>query len=70
MAGAVEKGVLRACLSRAYGAVQVWTQAAEKVGSLELEALIASFRQHQFDTMLGLPCGSRATAACFADRGV
>ena len=37
----------------AYGAVQVWAQAAEKAGSLELEAMIASLRQHQFDTVLG-----------------
>ena len=37
----------------AYGAVQVWAQAAEQAGSLELEAMIASLRQHQFDTVLG-----------------
>ena len=37
----------------AYGAVQVWAQAAEKAGSLELPAMIASLRQHQFDTVLG-----------------
>jgi branched-chain amino acid transport system substrate-binding protein len=37
----------------AYAAVQVWTQAAEKSGSLELEAMIASLREHQFDTVLG-----------------
>jgi branched-chain amino acid transport system substrate-binding protein len=37
----------------AYGAVQVWSQAAEKAGSLELQAMIASLRQHQFDTVLG-----------------
>ena len=37
----------------AYGAVQVWAQAAEKAGSLELQATIASLRQHQFDTVLG-----------------
>jgi branched-chain amino acid transport system substrate-binding protein len=36
-----------------YGAVQVWAQAAEKAGSLELRAMIASLRQHQFDTVLG-----------------
>ena len=34
-------------------AVQVWAQAAEKAGSLELEAMIASLREHQFDTVLG-----------------
>jgi branched-chain amino acid transport system substrate-binding protein len=37
----------------AYGAVQVWAQAAEKAGSLELQPMIASLRQHQFDTVLG-----------------
>ena len=37
----------------AYAAVQVWAQAAEKAGSLELQAMIASLRQHQFDTVLG-----------------
>ena len=37
----------------AYGAVQVWAQAAEKAGSLELPAMIAALRQYQFDTVLG-----------------
>jgi branched-chain amino acid transport system substrate-binding protein len=37
----------------AYGAVQAWAQAAAKSGSLELEAMIAALRQHQFDTVLG-----------------
>jgi branched-chain amino acid transport system substrate-binding protein len=37
----------------AYGAVQVWAQAAAKAGSLELPAMIASLRNHQFDTVLG-----------------
>jgi branched-chain amino acid transport system substrate-binding protein len=37
----------------AYGAVQVWAQAAEKAGSLELEAMIAALRAHEFDTVLG-----------------
>jgi branched-chain amino acid transport system substrate-binding protein len=37
----------------AYGAVQVWAQAAEKAGSLELQATIASLQEHQFDTVLG-----------------
>ena len=37
----------------AYGAVQVWAQAAEKAGSLELQAMIAALREHQFDTVLG-----------------
>jgi branched-chain amino acid transport system substrate-binding protein len=36
-----------------YGAVQVWAQAAEQAGSLELQAMIRSLRQHQFDTLLG-----------------
>jgi branched-chain amino acid transport system substrate-binding protein len=36
-----------------YGAVQVWAQAVEKAGSLELQAMIASLREHQFDTVLG-----------------
>jgi branched-chain amino acid transport system substrate-binding protein len=37
----------------AYAAVQVWAQAAEKAGSLEIQAMIASLRKHQFDTVLG-----------------
>jgi branched-chain amino acid transport system substrate-binding protein len=37
----------------AYAAVQAWAQAAAKAGSLELHAMIASLRQHQFDTVLG-----------------
>ena len=37
----------------AYAAVQVWAQAAQKAGSLELSAMIASLRDHQFDTVLG-----------------
>jgi branched-chain amino acid transport system substrate-binding protein len=37
----------------AYAAVQVWAQAAEKAGSLGLEPMIASLREHQFDTVLG-----------------
>jgi branched-chain amino acid transport system substrate-binding protein len=36
-----------------YGAVQVWAQAAEKAGSLELRAITAALREHQFDTVLG-----------------
>jgi branched-chain amino acid transport system substrate-binding protein len=36
-----------------YAAVQVWAQAAEKAGSLEIQAMIASLRQHQFDSVLG-----------------
>ena len=37
----------------AYGAVQAWAQAAEKAGSLELQAMIAALREHEFDTVLG-----------------
>jgi branched-chain amino acid transport system substrate-binding protein len=37
----------------AYGAVQAWAQAAETAGSLDLQAMIASLREHQFDTVLG-----------------
>jgi branched-chain amino acid transport system substrate-binding protein len=37
----------------AYGAVQVWAQAVDAAGSLELQAMIASLRNHQFDTVLG-----------------
>jgi branched-chain amino acid transport system substrate-binding protein len=36
-----------------YAAVQVWAQAVEKAGSLQLEAVIASLRHNQFDTVLG-----------------
>ena len=36
-----------------YTAVQVWAQAAEKAASLELPAMIASLREHRFDTVLG-----------------
>jgi branched-chain amino acid transport system substrate-binding protein len=36
-----------------YGAVQVWVQAAERTGSLELPAVIESLRGHQFETVLG-----------------
>ena len=46
---------LRACgyTLSTYAAVQVWAQAVEKAGSLELQAVIASLRSHQFDTALG-----------------
>jgi branched-chain amino acid transport system substrate-binding protein len=37
----------------AYAAVQAWAQATEKSGSLELQAMIASLREHQFETVLG-----------------
>lgn len=36
-----------------YGAVQVWAQAVERAGSLDLQAVIASLRNQQFDTVLG-----------------
>jgi branched-chain amino acid transport system substrate-binding protein len=36
-----------------YGAIQAWAQAAEAAGSLELQAVIAALREHQFDTVLG-----------------
>jgi branched-chain amino acid transport system substrate-binding protein len=36
-----------------YAAVQVWAEAAEKAGALELPAMIASLREHRFDTVLG-----------------
>jgi branched-chain amino acid transport system substrate-binding protein len=36
-----------------YGAVQVWAQAVEKAGSLELQAVIASLRKHKFNTIVG-----------------
>jgi branched-chain amino acid transport system substrate-binding protein len=36
-----------------YAAVQVWAQAAEKAGSLELEAMVNALRDHEFDTVLG-----------------
>jgi branched-chain amino acid transport system substrate-binding protein len=37
----------------AYAAVQVWAQAVEAVGSLELNAVIEAIHSHQFDTVLG-----------------
>jgi branched-chain amino acid transport system substrate-binding protein len=37
----------------AYGAVQVWAQAIEKAGTLELDAVIEALQSHQFDTILG-----------------
>jgi branched-chain amino acid transport system substrate-binding protein len=36
-----------------YAAVQAWAQAVAKAGSLEPQAVIASLRNHQFDTVLG-----------------
>ena len=37
----------------AYAAVQVWAQAVEAAGSLELEAVIEAMHSRQFDTALG-----------------
>ena len=37
----------------AYAAVQVWAQAIEVAGSLDLGAVIAAMRSRQFDTVLG-----------------
>jgi branched-chain amino acid transport system substrate-binding protein len=36
-----------------YAAVQVWAQAVEKTGSLELPKVIAALGSHEFDTVLG-----------------
>jgi branched-chain amino acid transport system substrate-binding protein len=36
-----------------YAATQVWAQAAEKAGSLGTQAMLASVRKHQFETVLG-----------------
>ncbi len=36
-----------------YAAVQVWAQAAEQAGSLALDAVVASLRRGQFETVLG-----------------
>lgn len=36
-----------------YGAIQAFAQAAEKVGSTDLEALVEALRSMQFDTVLG-----------------
>jgi branched-chain amino acid transport system substrate-binding protein len=36
-----------------YVAVQVWAEAVEKAGTLELDAVIESLRTHKFDTLLG-----------------
>ena len=37
----------------AYAAVQVWAQAVEKAGTLELDAVIEALQGHRFDTVLG-----------------
>ena len=36
-----------------YGAVQVWAEAVEKAGTLELDAVIETLRSDEFDTVLG-----------------
>jgi branched-chain amino acid transport system substrate-binding protein len=36
-----------------YGAVEAWAQAAEKAGSVELDAMIATLQHNQFDTVVG-----------------
>ena len=36
-----------------YIAIQVWAEAVEKAGTLELDAVIQSLRTHQFDTLFG-----------------
>ena len=52
-----------------YAAVQVWAQAAEKAGSLELSTMITALRQHQFDTVLG-PIDFDDKGDLTAERGV
>lgn len=37
----------------AYASVQVWAQAAEKTGSLDLDKIIETMRKNEFDTVLG-----------------
>jgi branched-chain amino acid transport system substrate-binding protein len=37
----------------AYGAIQARAQAAEKAGTLELDAVIESLHAHEFDTIYG-----------------
>jgi branched-chain amino acid transport system substrate-binding protein len=37
----------------AYAAVEVWADAIERAGSLDLDAAIASLRNNEFDTVLG-----------------
>jgi branched-chain amino acid transport system substrate-binding protein len=36
-----------------YGAVQAWTAAVERAGSLDFEAVSTSLHSHEFDTVLG-----------------
>jgi branched-chain amino acid transport system substrate-binding protein len=36
-----------------YGAVQAWAAAVERAGSLEIEAVSAALRRHEFETVLG-----------------
>jgi branched-chain amino acid transport system substrate-binding protein len=37
----------------AYAAVQVWAQAVEKAGTIELDAVVEALRSHEFNTVLG-----------------
>ena len=37
----------------AYAAVQVWSQAVEAAGSLDLDPVLAAMHSRQFDTVLG-----------------
>ncbi len=37
----------------AYGAVQVWAQAVDKAGSLELNGVVKTLHSEEFDTVLG-----------------
>jgi branched-chain amino acid transport system substrate-binding protein len=36
-----------------YAAIQVWAQAVEMAGSLALDAVVASLKSHEFDTVMG-----------------
>ena len=39
--------------SRAYVAIQVWAQAAERARTLQLDAMISTLRHERFDTVIG-----------------
>ena len=43
----------RASFRLTYTAVQVWAEAVEKAGTLELDAVIETLRTNQFDTLFG-----------------
>jgi branched-chain amino acid transport system substrate-binding protein len=36
-----------------YASIQVWAQAVEKAGTVEVEAVVEALRKHEFDTVLG-----------------